>query len=106
LGRYYEAEPLYRRALAIAEKNFGPYHQHVASSLNNLAGVLVGLAQYAEAEQLLIRVHEITEKNYGVSNPMTNLSFQNLAEFYEGVGRSEDAEKMRQCSHGSCSEEK
>ena len=46
-----DSEPLYRRSLAIAEENFGPYHQHVADSLNNLASVLVGLGEYEEAEQ-------------------------------------------------------
>ena len=36
-GRYAEAEPLYKRALAISEKALGPEHPDVASSLNNLA---------------------------------------------------------------------
>ncbi len=36
-GRYADAEPLYKRALAIREKALGPNHPDVASSLNNLA---------------------------------------------------------------------
>ncbi len=32
-----DAEPLYKRALAIWEKALGPEHPHVAASLNNLA---------------------------------------------------------------------
>jgi tetratricopeptide (TPR) repeat protein len=36
-GRYAEAEPLYKRSLAIREKAFGPDHTNVAVSLNNLA---------------------------------------------------------------------
>jgi Tetratricopeptide repeat len=32
-----EAEPFYRRALAIYEKSFGPEHPNVATGLNNLA---------------------------------------------------------------------
>jgi len=36
-GNYAEAEPLYRRALAIVEKALGPEHPNVAASLNNLA---------------------------------------------------------------------
>ena len=36
-GRYAEAEPLYKRSLAIDEKALGPDHPDVASSLNNLA---------------------------------------------------------------------
>ena len=36
-GRYAEAEPLYKRSLAICEKAFGPDHPDVALSLNSLA---------------------------------------------------------------------
>ena len=36
-GRYADAEPLYKRALAIREKALGPDHPDVAQSLNNLA---------------------------------------------------------------------
>ena len=36
-GRYAEAEPLHKRALAIREKALGPEHPDVAQSLNNLA---------------------------------------------------------------------
>ncbi len=36
-GRYAEAEPLYKRSLAIREKALGPDHPDVATALNNLA---------------------------------------------------------------------
>ena len=36
-GRYADAEPLYKRSLAIHEKSLGPDHPDVATSLNNLA---------------------------------------------------------------------
>ena len=36
-GRYADAEPLYKRALAIYEKALGPDHPYVATTLNNLA---------------------------------------------------------------------
>ena len=36
-GRYAEAEPLYKRALAIYEQELGPDYAEVAISLNNLA---------------------------------------------------------------------
>jgi tetratricopeptide (TPR) repeat protein len=36
-GRYEEAEPLYRRALAIDEVAYGPNHANVAADLTNLA---------------------------------------------------------------------
>ena len=39
-GKYDDAEPLYKRALAIREETLGPQHPHVAESLNNLALLL------------------------------------------------------------------
>jgi len=36
-GRYAQAEPLYKRSLAMLEKVLGPDHPDVANSLNNLA---------------------------------------------------------------------
>ena len=40
-GKYDDAEPLYKRALAIREETLGPRHPDVAGSLNSLAGLLV-----------------------------------------------------------------
>ena len=39
-GKLDEAEPLYRRGLAISEKALGPDHPGVATTLNNLAQLL------------------------------------------------------------------
>jgi tetratricopeptide (TPR) repeat protein len=38
-GRYGEAEPLFKRTIAIAEKALGPDHPIVGTALNNLAGL-------------------------------------------------------------------
>lgn len=37
-GMHAEAEPLFKRSLAIDEKAYGPDHPDVASDLKNLAG--------------------------------------------------------------------
>ena len=39
-GKYDDAEPLYKVAIAILEETLGPRHSEVASSLNNLASLL------------------------------------------------------------------
>ena len=39
-GKYEEAEPLYRRSLAIDEKIYGPDHPEVATGLHNWAELL------------------------------------------------------------------
>ncbi|MCK7482967.1 MAG: tetratricopeptide repeat protein [Candidatus Moduliflexus flocculans] len=48
LGRYAEAEPLFKRALAIREKAFGPDHPDVAASLWDLALLAYERGRYAE----------------------------------------------------------
>ena len=61
-GRYAEAEPLYKRALAIREKALGPDHPDVATSLNNLALLYDDQGRYADAEPLFKRALAISEK--------------------------------------------
>ena len=68
-GRYAEAEPLYKRALAIQEKALGPDHPDVATALNNLAVLYRHQGRYAEAEPLYKRALAIEEKALGPDHP-------------------------------------
>ena len=54
-GRYADAEPLYKRSLAIWEKALGPDHPDVATALNNLAALYDDQGRYADAEPLYKR---------------------------------------------------
>ena len=63
---YAEVEPLFKRALVIAEKALGPVHPRVATSLNNLAILYLAQGRYAEAEPLLTRSLAIREKALGL----------------------------------------
>ncbi len=60
-GRHKEAEPLLRRALAMKEITLGPYHQSVASTLNNLAEVSLALGRADEAKVFKARVAAIQQ---------------------------------------------
>ena len=51
-GKYAEAVPLAQRAVELAEKQFGPEHPDVATSLNVLAAIYQAQGRYAEAEPL------------------------------------------------------
>jgi len=62
-NRLSEAEPLYRRALAILEKSYGPDHPVVATNLNNLALLLRATNRLSEAESLYRRALAILEKS-------------------------------------------
>jgi hypothetical protein len=50
-GRLAEAEPLYRRSLAIREKVLGPEHPDVATALNNLAFLALKQRDWGEAAE-------------------------------------------------------
>ena len=54
-GAYAKAEPLYQRALAIADKALGPEHPDTGTALNNLAELYDATGAYAKAEPLLER---------------------------------------------------
>ncbi len=51
-GWYADAEPLYKRSLAIREKALGPEHPHVAQSLENYAALLRKTGRSAEAAKM------------------------------------------------------
>ncbi len=61
-GRYAEAEPLYRRSLAIWEKALGPEHPNVATSLENYAALLREIGRTAEADKMEARAKAIRDK--------------------------------------------
>ena len=60
-GKYAEAEPLYKRVLAIREKALGPGHEDVANSLDRLAEFYRAQSKNAEAEPLHQRAQAIRE---------------------------------------------
>ena len=51
-GKYDDAEPLYKRALAVTEEVLGPMHPDTATSLNNLAVLYNNQGKYDDAEPL------------------------------------------------------
>ncbi len=61
-GRYAEAEPLYRRALAINENALGPEHPSVAKSLENYAVLLRETGRGAKAAKMKARAKAIHAK--------------------------------------------
>jgi CHAT domain-containing protein/Flp pilus assembly protein TadD len=93
-GRYTDAEPLFKRALAIFEKSLGPDHPNVATSLNNLASLYHLQGRYADAEPLLKRSLLIREKTLGPEQPDVATSLNDLASLYQTQGRYADAEPL------------
>ena len=93
-GRYAEAEPLFRRSLAIAESALGPDHPDVATSLNNLAGLYRAQGRYAEAEPLFRRSLAIAEKALRPDHPDVALILKNYLSLPRKVGRVEEVDHL------------
>jgi tetratricopeptide (TPR) repeat protein len=54
-GQYAQAEPLFKRSLAIWEKALGPDHPNVSLSLENIAELYRKTGREQEAEELAKR---------------------------------------------------
>lgn len=93
-GKFAEAEPLYQRTLAIAEKAQGPEHPDVAASLNNLAWLYHDRGKFAEIEPLYGRALAILEKALGPEHADVGQSLNNLAGLYSSQGKYADAEPL------------
>jgi tetratricopeptide (TPR) repeat protein len=91
-GRYAEAEPLYRRALALREQALGPTHPDVATSLNSLGLLYHDQGRYAEAEPLYQRAIALREQALGPTHPTVAQSLNGLAVLYQEQGRYAEAE--------------
>jgi CHAT domain-containing protein/Tfp pilus assembly protein PilF len=78
-GRYGEAMPSARRALAIRQAVLGPRHPDTALSLNNLGYLLLAQGDYASARPLYEQALAIYKAVQGERHPDTALSLNNLA---------------------------
>ncbi len=83
--KYEQAEPLYQRALAIAEQQLGAEHPDTAISLNNLAALYHEQGKYEQAEPLYQRALAI--------------DLNNLAAIYRAQGKYEQAEPLLGSRH-------
>ena len=61
--KHAEAEPLYKRALAIREKALGPEHPDVAQSLESYAALLRNTQRTTEATMMELRAKAIRAKH-------------------------------------------
>jgi len=93
---YSEAEPLYKRALAICEQVLGFQHPDTASSLNNLATLYSAQGKYEQMEPLLQHALAIREQVLDSQHPDTASSLNNLAALYNAQGKYEQMEPLLQ----------
>lgn len=94
-GQYREAEPLYRRALDIRERELGPEHPLVADVLDSQANLCWRQGNYAQAETLYQRALHIRECALGPTHPEVATTINGLANLYSDVGRYQEIEALR-----------
>ena len=95
-GKYADADSQARRALAIAEKHWGPNHSNVALILIEQATLHSFQKKYVEAEELFKRALSIQEKTIGTEHPDTCGTLNGLALLYDGTARYDEAEALHQ----------
>src|SRR5919202_1796307 len=93
-GRPAEAEPLWRAAVAQAEREFGPDSPRLAAGLDYLANLYRDLGRYAEAEPLYARELAIDERAFGPEHAHVGAALGNLALLYRLERRYAEAEPL------------
>ena len=80
-----------QRALQLAERELGPDHPVLATSLNKLAELYRDQGRYAAAKPLYARSAGRYEKVLGADHPDVSTVFKNLAALYTKIGKAEEA---------------
>ena len=93
-GFYKSAEPLYRRALEIVEKEWGA-HPRLILPLNNLAWLYMQQRRYHDSEPLLRKAIEIAEETQETGRTVT-AAYENLLSVLKMLGKDDDIAKPKQ----------
>ena len=93
-GQYGSAERVLRRCIAEIEGIYGPQHDNVAASLNNLASLLYDTNRMDEAEPLNRRALSILTASLGPDHPDVATSLSNYASVLSDTNLKGEAESL------------
>lgn len=93
-GKYSEAEPFCKRALAIDEKTLDVSQHELATDLNNLAALYYNRGKYKEAEPFCKRVLAIDERTPNADSLEMAADLNNLASIYYEQRKYVEAEPL------------
>jgi CHAT domain-containing protein/Tfp pilus assembly protein PilF len=94
LGRFGDAEPLYKEALQIREEAVPSDPQAVANSLNDMGQLYYTLERYHEAADLYWKALGLWEHALPPDSAQIGEALNNLGATYRGLGRYEEAEPL------------
>jgi tetratricopeptide (TPR) repeat protein/CHAT domain-containing protein len=97
-GKFTEAIPIARQAIAITEKVLGPDHPSLGQPLFKLAELYWTQRNYAEAEPLMKRSLDLYEKALGPDHPHVATALYALAALYHAQNRYSEAEPLNRRS--------
>jgi tetratricopeptide (TPR) repeat protein len=93
-GKYPQAEPFYRKALAVKEELLGPKHPDTATTYFNLAVNLLTQGRALEADPLHRKALAVREEILGPRHPNTAESYNDLALTLQAQGLANEAEPL------------
>ncbi|HEY7286184.1 MAG TPA: CHAT domain-containing protein [Vicinamibacterales bacterium] len=93
-GQFFQAKPLYERALKIIEDVCGPDDLHVATVAARLGSVYLHLPDNMKAEASYQRAIAIMDRTLGPQHPRTAYVRSRLAVMYEHTGQGPKAETL------------
>jgi CHAT domain-containing protein/tetratricopeptide (TPR) repeat protein len=93
-GRYADAEPHLREALAMRRRLFKGDHPDVATSMSNLAELYRAQGKYGDAEPLCAEALAMRRRLFRGDHPAVARGLGGLAELYRALGRYDDAEPL------------
>jgi tetratricopeptide (TPR) repeat protein len=91
LGRLEESQAEFAIAIDNLERNLGPEHGYLLSTMGNQAFALISANEYSDAEELLSRLIETGERVQGESHPEVGDFLQNYAVVLTRLGRLREA---------------
>ena len=101
LGRFYKGKGLYQVAefwyqqlVKVCQTLFTGDHPHVATSLNNLAGLYHSQGKYSEAESLYLDALEMRKRLFTSDDPRIAAELGGLASVYEKQEKYSEAEPL------------
>ena len=93
-GKTAEAEPLFREALSLSEKLYGPQDRRVAECLHNLSALLFAQRRYRDAEGLLRQAIAIEDKILPADHPNRAIRLAALARLANLGGQTAEARSL------------
>jgi len=94
LGRFSEAEKLFKDAIALRKKMLGENHPEFAQSINGLGILFYNMGRFNDAENYYKTALKIIREKYSEKHISYAIYTNNLALLYNDMGRFEEAEKL------------